>query len=62
MQIKAPYMFDLEYELLCTKFSGIWPHFTVQGKSHVFSLVAAGTWGIFSRYFGGDPSKLVFVQ
>ena len=32
------------------------------GKSHVFSRVAAGTWGIFSSYGGDDPSKLLFVQ
>ena len=32
------------------------------GKSHVFSRVAAGTWGIFSSYGGDEPSKLLFVQ
>ena len=31
-------------------------------KSHVFSRVAARTWGFFSSYDGGGPSKLVFVQ
>ena len=35
-------------ELLCTKFSGIRPHFSLRGKSHGFSRVAAGTWGIFA--------------
>ena len=33
-----------------------------RGKSHVFSRVAAGTWGIFSSNGGDDPSKLVFVH
>ena len=33
-----------------------------KGKSHGFSQVAAGTYGIFSSYDGDDPSKLVFVQ
>ena len=31
-------------------------------KSHDFSQVVAGTWGIFSSYGMGDPAKLVFVQ
>ena len=30
--------------------------------SQRFSKVAEVTWGIFSSYGGGDPSKLVFVQ
>ena len=34
----------------------------VMGKSHGFSGVAAGTWGILSSYGGDGPSKLVFVQ
>ena len=34
----------------------------MRGKSHVFSRVAAGTWGIFSSYGGDDTSKLLFVQ
>ena len=33
-----------------------------RGKSHGFSRVVVGTWGIFSSYSVGDPSKLVFVQ
>ena len=31
-------------------------------KSHGFSRVAAGTWGVFSSYGGDGPSTLVFVQ
>ena len=34
----------------------------MRGKSHVFSRVAAGPWGIFSSYGGDDTSKLLFVQ
>ena len=32
------------------------------GKSHVFSRVAVGTWGTFSRYGRDGHSKLRFVQ
>ena len=49
-------------ELLCMQCRGIGPHLPSKGKSHGFSRVAAGTWGIFSSYSGDDPSKLVFVQ
>ena len=31
---------------------GIGPHLVARGKSHRFSRVAAGTWGIFSSYDG----------
>ena len=49
-------------ELLCTQCREIGPHFTARWKSHGFSWVAAGIWGIFSSYGANDPSKLVFVQ
>ena len=49
-------------ELLCMQCRGIGPHLAARAKSHVFSRVAAGTWGRFSNYGGDDPSKLVFVQ
>ena len=49
-------------ELLYSQCRGIGPHLAVRGKSHGFSRVAAGTWGIFSSYGGDDPSKLVFVE
>ena len=48
--------------LLCMQCRGMRPHLVSRGKSHVFSRVAAGTWGIFSSYGVDDPSKLVFVQ
>ena len=41
---------------------GIGPHLVARGKSHGFSLVEAGTWGIFSSYGGDVHSKLEFVQ
>ena len=40
-------------ELLCTQCRGNGPHLSTRGKSHGFSRVAAGNWGIFSSY-GGD--------
>ena len=40
-------------QLLCMQCRGIGPDLTARGKSHWFSPVAAGTWGIFSSY-GGD--------
>ena len=48
--------------LLCTQCRGIGPHLAARGKSHGFSRVAAGTWGIFSSYDGDGPSTHVFVQ
>ena len=39
---------------------GIGHNLVSSGKSHGFSQVAAGTWGIFSSYGWDDPSKLVF--
>ena len=41
---------------------GSGPHLAVRGKSHVFSRVAVGTWGIFASSGGDDPAKLVFIQ
>ena len=39
-------------QLLWTQCRGIGPHHAGRGKSHGFSRVAAGTWGIFSSYSG----------
>ena len=44
------------------KYRGIGPHLMARGKFHIFSQVAAGTWGSFSNYGGTGHSKLVFVQ
>ena len=49
-------------QLLWTQCRGIGPHLATRGKSHGFSRVAAGTWGIFSSYGGDVHSKLEFVQ
>ena len=40
---------------------GIGPHLLASGKSHGFSRVVAGTWGIFSSYDGDARSKREFV-
>ena len=48
-------------QLLSTKCRGIGPHLVARGKSHGFSRVAAGTWGIYSCYDGDAHSKLEFV-
>ena len=39
-------------QLLCMQCRGIGPHLMARGKSHGFSRVAPGTWGIFSSYDG----------
>ena len=39
-------------QLLCMQCRGIGPHLVARGKSHGFSRVAAGTWGIVSSYDG----------
>ena len=49
-------------ELLYIQCRGIGHHLSLRGKSHGFSLVAAGTWGTFSSYDGDFHSKLVFFQ
>ena len=48
-------------QLLCMQFRGIGPHLVARGKSHGFSRVAAGTWGIFSSYDGDAHFKQEFV-
>ena len=49
-------------QLLCMHCRGIGHHLIARGKSHGFSGVAAGTWGIFSSYGGDVHSKLEFIQ
>ena len=46
-------------QLLCMQCRGIRPHLMARGKSHGFSRVAAGTWGILSSYDGDAHSKLI---
>ena len=47
--------------LLCMQCRGIRPHPLARGKSHGFSRVVAGTWGIFSSYNGDAHSKRDFI-
>ena len=49
-------------QFLWTQCREIGCHLTVRGKSHGFSRVAAGPWGIFSSYGGDVHLKLEFVQ
>ena len=48
-------------QLLSMQCRGIGPHLVARGKSHGFSQVAAGTWGIFSSCDGDAHSKREFV-
>ena len=48
-------------QLLDMQCRGIRSHLVARGKSHGFSRVAAGTWGIFSSYDGDAHSKREFV-
>ena len=49
-------------ELIRMQCRGIGPHLVASGKSHEFSLVAAGNRCIFSSYRGDGHLKLGFVQ
>ena len=48
-------------QMLCMQCSVIGPHLVSRGKSHGFSRVAAGTWGIFSSYDRDAHSKREIV-
>ena len=48
-------------QLLCMQCRGIRPNLAARGKSHGFSRVEAGTWGIFSSYGGDIHFNLQFV-
>ena len=48
-------------QLLCLQCRGIGPPLVARGKSHGFSRVAAGTWGILSSYDGDAQSKREFL-
>ena len=61
-QIEGPYVFDWENAIALHEMQGNRPHLVTRGKSHVFSQVAAGTWGIFSIYDRDAHSKREFVQ
>ena len=55
-------MFDWEHGIALHAMQGNQASSHGSGKSHVFSQVAARTWGIFLSYGGDDPSKIVLVQ
>ena len=55
-------MFDWEHGIVLHAMQGNLASFPSWGKSHDFSNVATGTWGIFSSYGWVKPSKLMFVQ
>ena len=54
-------MFDWENAIALHAMQGIRPHLMAWSKSHGFSRVVAGTWGIFSSYDGDAHSKREFV-
>ena len=54
-------MFDWENAIALHAMQGNWTPFHGEGKSHGFSLVAAGTCGIFSRYDGDAHSQQEFA-
>ena len=54
-------MFDWENAIALDTMQGNRPHLAARGKSHVFSRIAAVTWGIFSSYGGDGHLKLGFV-
>ena len=49
-------------QLLCMQCRGIGPLLVAWGKSHGYSRVATGAWGIFSSYDGDAHSKREFVS
>ena len=53
-------MFDWEKTIALDTMQGT--RASSRGKSHWFSRIEAGTWGIFSSYGGDVHSKLEFVQ
>ena len=61
-QIEAPNVLDWEHGIALHAMQGTGPHLVARGKSHGFSRIAAGTWGIFSSYGGDGHSKPEFVQ
>ena len=54
-------MFDWENAIALDAMQGNRASSRGEGKSHGFSRVAAGRWGIFSSYNGDAHSKREFV-
>ena len=61
-QIQVPYVLDWDNAIALDTVQGNRASSRGAVKVHVFSRVAAGTWGIFSSYLGDVHSKLEFVQ
>ena len=55
-------MFDWENAIALHAMHWIGPHLVARGKSHGFSRVEAGTWGIFSSYDGDAHSKRIHYK
>ena len=55
-------MFDWENAIALDTMQGNRASSRREGKSHGFSRVAPGTWGIVSGFGGDVHSKLEFVQ
>ena len=55
-------MFDWENAIALHAMQGNRAHLVARGKSHGFSRVVAGTWGIFSSYGRDGHLKVGFVQ
>ena len=53
-EAKAKSLFDWEQGVALHAMQEIGPHFSASGKSHGFSQVAVGTWGMFSSYGVGS--------
>ena len=55
-------MFDWEHGIALHAMQGNRALSNGEGKSHGFSQIAEGTWGIFSSYGGDAHLKCVFLQ
>ena len=49
-------------QLLCMQCRGIGPHLVATGKSHGFSRVAAGNWGIEKRWAGEKQAGIKIAR
>ena len=60
-QIEDSYVFDWENAIALHAMQGKRASSEARGKSHLFSRVSAGTWGIFSSFDRDAHSKREFV-
>ena len=61
-EVEVPYVFDWEHEIPLHAMHRNRASLAERVKSHEFSRVAAGTWGIFATYDGDSHLKIRFVQ